>query len=114
MTSYNFGDLVLVPFPFLDLKTAKRRPALVLTSFQPKPLPDFSIIAMVTSQLEGEILPGDYLLQKWESAGMLHPSKIRLAKLVSIENQLFLKKLGRLQSEDLKECEQLLHQIFRR
>ena len=112
MTSYSFGDLVLVPFPFLDLKTAKRRPALVLASFQPKTLPDFSIIAMVTSQLEGESLPGDYLLQKWESAGMLHPSKIRLAKLVSIENQLFLKKLGHLQSEDRKECARLLHQIF--
>ena len=32
MTGYEFGDLVLVPFPFTDQSTVKRRPALVISN----------------------------------------------------------------------------------
>ena len=32
MTSYNFGDVVLVPFPFTDQTTNKKRPAVVISS----------------------------------------------------------------------------------
>jgi len=31
-TSYSFGDLVLVPFPFTDQSATKRRPAVVVSS----------------------------------------------------------------------------------
>ncbi|MEG4030635.1 MULTISPECIES: type II toxin-antitoxin system PemK/MazF family toxin [unclassified Microcoleus] len=32
MTSYNFGDVVLVPFPFTDQTTTKKSPAVVISS----------------------------------------------------------------------------------
>ncbi len=32
MTSYNFGNVVLVPFPFTDQTTNKKRPAVVISS----------------------------------------------------------------------------------
>lgn len=32
MTIYNFGDVVLVPFPFTDQSTTKKRPAVVISS----------------------------------------------------------------------------------
>ncbi len=32
MTGYEFGDVVLVPFPFTDQTTTKKRPAVVVSS----------------------------------------------------------------------------------
>ena len=32
MTNYEFGDVVLVPFPFTDQTTTKKRPAIVVSS----------------------------------------------------------------------------------
>jgi mRNA interferase MazF len=32
MTRYNFGDIILVPFPFTDQSTLKKRPAVVLSA----------------------------------------------------------------------------------
>ena len=32
MTAYNFGDVILVPFPFTDQSQAKQRPAVVVSS----------------------------------------------------------------------------------
>jgi len=32
MTGSEFGDVLLVPFPFTDQSTAKRRPAVVVSS----------------------------------------------------------------------------------
>nr|VFJ71063.1 MAG: mRNA interferase MazF [Candidatus Kentron sp. FW] len=31
MTTYSFGDVVLVSFPFTNLQTAKKRPAVVIS-----------------------------------------------------------------------------------
>ena len=50
MTTYNFGDVVLVPFPFSDQSAIKKRPAIVASSDEySHRRPDIVIMA-VTSQ----------------------------------------------------------------
>jgi len=51
MTSYDSGDLVLVPFPFTDQTASKKRPAAVISSTAyHRHRPDLLILA-VTSQI---------------------------------------------------------------
>jgi mRNA interferase MazF len=53
-TGYEFGDVVLVPFPFTDQRTTKRRPAVVVRSERyHQERPDLIILA-VTSQVLAE------------------------------------------------------------
>lgn len=58
-TSYSFGDIVLVPFPFTDQSRTKRRPAVVVSSrAYHLNRPDLIIMA-VTSQVRPAGAIGD-------------------------------------------------------
>jgi mRNA interferase MazF len=100
MTAYKVGDIALLPFPFTDLQTLKQRPALVLAWVESKHLSPLAVVAMITGKVDSEKLLGDYLLKDWESAGLLKPSKLRLGKLVSVEEPLLKKRLGTLTKAD--------------
>ena len=77
MTSYRFGDIVLVPFPFTDQTTTKKRPAVVVSSeaYQDKKL-DLILMA-VTSQSKPTLAFGEVRVAEWQKAGLLKPSVIK-------------------------------------
>lgn len=74
MTSYNFGDVVLVPFPFTDQTTNKKRPAVVISSdIYNAEYPD-RILMGITSQVFSSQKVGDIIITNWRSAGLLKSS----------------------------------------
>jgi mRNA interferase MazF len=99
MTGCEFGDVLLVPFPFTDQSTAKRRPAVVVSSnaYHRERL-DLIILA-VTSQARPETPLGEAPVTKWKEAGLLRPSVLKPI-LATIERSLVVRKLGRLADED--------------
>jgi len=105
-------DLVLLPFPFTDLRTTRQRPCVVLAAFQPKGLPKHYVVAMVTSNLSGLAFPGDAELGKWSEAGLPKPSLVRLAKVVTVESSLIRKKLGTLEAADRRAVRQQFRHVF--
>jgi mRNA interferase MazF len=99
MTTYRRGDVVLVPFPFSDQSTAKKRPAVVISStLYNETSPDIVILA-VTSKVEKSVSIGECLVADWKEAGLLKPSAIKPA-ISTIEKSLVLKKLGALSPRD--------------
>lgn len=112
MTNYKAFDIVLVPFPFTNLETTKQRPALVLSHISSDAHDDLYICTMITSQIQGDLLTGDCILQDWQKSGLLHPSKLRLAKVVTLEQRLIHKKLGQISSGDKKIVKTAFKKIF--
>jgi mRNA interferase MazF len=111
MTGYEFGDIVLVPFPFTDQSAVKRRPAVVISSAAyHRARPDLVIMA-VTSQQPSTMSVGEVLVQDWRGAGLLKPSVIKPV-LTTIEPALVLKKLGRLALSDQALLRQALTTIL--
>lgn len=111
MTSYEFGDVVLVPFPFTDQSSTKRRPAVVVSSdAYHRERPDLIILA-VTSQARPQTAIGEAVVTKWKEAGLLRPSVLKPV-VATIERGLVLRKLGRLAEEDRATLRKVLGDIL--
>ena len=111
MTDYDYGDVVLVPFPFTDHTTTKQRPAIVASSAAyNRSRPDVVLVA-VTSQLRPSALFGEVVITKWKDAGLLKPSVIKPI-FATVENVLLLRKLGRLGKEDRKMLQETLKTLL--
>jgi mRNA interferase MazF len=106
------GDIVLVKFPFSDLKKFKQRPALVLAVLEFSSRENLFILSMVTSKIEGRSLQGDVLIPEWKEANLLHPSVVRLCKLVTVEETLILGCLGSLTPHRIKSIKEKLKVLF--
>ncbi len=111
MTTYSFGDIVLVPFPFTDQSTIKKRPAVVASSdAYNRYRPDLVIMA-VTSQLRSADYFGDVAVNDWQQAGLLKPSIVKPI-LTTIEKGLVIRQLGRISNDDRSELMTTLHNIL--
>ena len=65
MTSYNFGDVVLVPFPFTDQTGNKKRPAVIVSSAIYNSVRLDLILMAVTSQVKTSRVIGEVEVTEW-------------------------------------------------
>jgi mRNA interferase MazF len=97
------GQIVLVKFPFSDLESTKKRPALVIKTVKLTHSLSVITLAMVSSRVDGLALEGDVRLKDWQSAKLLHPSMVRLSKIASVDDALIEKVMGSLSDRDLQK-----------
>lgn len=111
MTGCEFGDVILVPFPFTDQRTTKRRPAVVVSSdAYHRERPDLILLA-ITSQVRSEAPIGEAALAHWREAGLLKPSVLKPV-VATIERRLVLRTLGRLAEADRDTLRRVLGEIL--
>jgi mRNA interferase MazF len=97
--SFEFGDIVLVPFPFTNQAASKRRPAVVVSNSNYNAARPDIVIMAVTSQIR--VGPGlaEIPVDFWQAAGLLKPSVIKPV-FATLEQRLVLRRLGALDAPD--------------
>ncbi|MFQ5857945.1 MAG: type II toxin-antitoxin system PemK/MazF family toxin [Anaerolineae bacterium] len=109
---YRHGDVIAVPYDYSDLTGGKVRPALVVSSdAYDRARPDV-VAAGISSQV-AKAGPYDHVLADWAAAGLRYPSLVR-GRLLTIEQSLIRRTVGRLSSADLAAFEEKLAAFFRR
>jgi mRNA interferase MazF len=99
MMLFNFGDVVLVPFPFTNQITSKQRPAVIISSNEyANSRPDVVLMA-ITSQIQSPLGFADTFLKDWQYANLLKPSVVKPV-FTSFEQKLVIKQLGALSEND--------------
>jgi len=106
MTTYNFGDIVLVGFPHTDLQGISKRPALVLYDAGDHDI----LVARITTQ--EYTTNTDYKIINWQSSGLLASSYARLGKQATIEKQHVVRVLGKINVLETETIKMILKKML--
>ena len=109
--SYKTFDVVVVPFPFTDRTTSKRRPALVLSdaaAFNSQV--GHTVLAMITSAKNSD-WPLDIDISDLDSAGLPAASVVRM-KLFTLDDSLIIRKAGTLSDDDQLMVSKAMRALF--
>jgi mRNA interferase MazF len=100
-STYESYEVVVVPFPFTDAATSKKRPALILSSakiFNARL--GKSIMAMITSlKAEKDLWANDVVIKDLKPTNLVFPSIVRF-KLFTLDHSIILRRVGFLGNED--------------
>lgn len=96
------GDVVIVPFPFTDHESSKRRPALVCSSSEFTQQSRHVVLAMITTST-AESWPGDVPIKDLAAAGLPKHSTVRW-KLFTLDASLIIRRAGELGESDIASC----------
>lgn len=102
--NYSKGDIVLLPYPFTDLKTTKVRPAVVVAT-EDRRYSDVFVVPLTSRT--GNLNIGEFILQDWSKAGL---NVISVAKrgCVLIDTGLIKLKVGRFSRRDVASLNKAL------
>ncbi len=100
------GDVVLISFPFTNLRGTKRRPAVILF------VGDIDVIVVfITSK---RTVPSDtnLILSPQKTNGLKTISILRCDKIATLDKNLLKGKIGKLEGSQILEMNTKLKQIF--
>ncbi|MBI2077892.1 MAG: type II toxin-antitoxin system PemK/MazF family toxin [Euryarchaeota archaeon] len=106
------GDVVLVPFPFADLSSRKTRPALVLSSAQYNATDPHVVLCGLTANLANAAF--SVLVDPADVVGGTLPraSRVKVDRIVTVDQRLVRRHLGRLVPAALSQVWKEFHQLF--
>ena len=100
------GSIILIPFPFTDLKGSKVRPAVVLSNNGLD-----VTICFITSEFKWKT-GCDVFVSPSAFNGLKMPSLIRIGKIATIDSSLVLGVLGELSNVEITELDNGLKKFF--
>ena len=99
MERFVSGDVIVLEFPFSDLKSAKRRPALIIKV----PKGEDVIICQITSDSQNKEVEVSLKDNGFSKGGLKRDSYVRIDKITTIKTTRIEYKIGSLKKEKFDE-----------
>lgn len=110
------GDIILVPFPFTDLTSAKVRPAVVMSSDSVNQNSRDIIVAFISSVVPTRIESTDFLITSSEPdfgiTGLKKDSVFKMTKVLTLSKSLVQRKIGKASSRIKVELDKRLRKVL--
>jgi mRNA interferase MazF len=105
------GKIVLIPFPFTDLTSAKLRPALVLIEGE-----NDCVVAFISSKVPAHVSSTDVLMREdhreFAGTGLKRASVVRLDKVATVSKNLMVGEIGQIGEALRKEVNRKLREAY--
>ena len=105
MDNFQFGDIVLLKFPYTDGRSYKRRPALIINDFGD----DDVIVCRISSQIFNTQY--DVLIDNWKESGLKLLSVIRVHKLATLEKGMVEIVMGNIDHAKKKKVRNIISKL---
>jgi mRNA interferase MazF len=99
MAKFVKSDIVVVPFPFSDLSSSKRRPALVITELTGNDV----ILCQITSKTINDKYSIELVNSDFESGKLDQDSNIRPNRIFTADSNIILYKIASIKKEKMNE-----------
>ena len=108
----NQKEIVLLPYPFSNLKNRKVRPALVISNDFFNKKSDDCIVIPLTSILKEE--PYSLMITQEDliSGKLLKSSRIRVDKIFSVQKDLIIVNVGRVSNKIFEKVKLEIEKVF--
>ncbi|MDE2239113.1 MAG: type II toxin-antitoxin system PemK/MazF family toxin [Rhodospirillales bacterium] len=108
---YEFGDVVLVPFPFTSQAASKQRPAVIVSNLAYNQAKPDVVLMAITSQFRPSPALGEVWLRDWQTAGLLKPSAVKPV-FATLEQALIIRQLGTLTAADQADLKNAIVRVI--
>jgi mRNA interferase MazF len=105
------GEIVLIPIPFTDLSSQKRRPVVIVSNdAYNRTSPDIVVVAMTSNPASVDY---SFTITSTDlEKGMLNrPSKIRVDKIYTLSQSIVVKTFGQVNAKTLERIRQTLQDL---
>ena len=109
---YKQGDIVLIPIPFTDLSSTKKRPVLILSSDDYNKNTDDLIIAAITSNIDENPHSITITDNDLTNGNLLRKSCIRTDKLYTLAQAIVIKKFGTVKEDTLTAVIEKIYEVI--
>ena len=103
------GDVVVMPFPFSDLSSLVRRPALVIANLKGEDI----ILCQITSKERIDPYQISLTKSNFLNGNLKINSFIKPSIIFTVRKSILLYKIGRLKKEKIKEVEEIICKIIK-
>lgn len=100
---YNQGDILLIPIPFSDLASSKKRPVLVLSNSKYNQKTEDIIVVAVTSNLTEKEYSILFENEDMKEGTLKFTSSVRADKIYTLSKSIVIKKFGSVKDEIVEE-----------
>lgn len=104
------GDVVVLPFPYTDLSSVKKRPALVIATLRGNNV----VLAQITTSQRGDEDLVSLLKKDFASGFLKCDSFIMTSLIFTADSSKVEYKAGKIKQEKIKEVQNRLCEIFTR